>query len=163
MRELSHEKWGEPNHYPCCPMWTEGLHTFGGGMVRQRNHLWHAITTPMPCKLWHDNFHLGLSGPELLPSMYHSNSLLGITLHTCYHLPHDPGYKRPANIRVNTLRTLPPHLFPSSHNTGVQMMGWNYGRQVTDLLHHEGSWSGRVREQFYTAHISHSFQCSIRH
>ena len=80
-------------------MWTEGLHTTGGSMVPQRNHLWHAITTPMPCNLWH-NFHLGLSGPELLPSVCHSNSLLGIPLHTCYHLPHDPGYKRPANITV---------------------------------------------------------------
>jgi len=28
------------------------------------------------------------------------------------------------------------------------MIGLIYGRQVTGLLHQEGSWSGRVREQF---------------
>ena len=69
-------------------------------MVPQRKHLWHAITIPMPRNLRHHTFHLGLGGPEPLPIVCHSNSLRGIPVHTCFHLPHDPGYKRPANIRV---------------------------------------------------------------
>jgi len=136
-------------------MWTEGLHTIGSGMVPQRNHLGHAITPPMSCNLRHDIFNLGLGGPELLPSVCHSNSLQGIPLHTSYYLPHDPGYKRPANIRV----TLSGHFLHTYFHLHITLRnGWWVGFMGDKLLVYY-TMQAAGQEQWgnvYTAHISHS-------
>jgi hypothetical protein len=45
-----------------------------------------AITTPLPCSLWHNTVHLGLGRPE---PRYPECAVA--TLNTCYRLPRDPG------------------------------------------------------------------------
>jgi len=57
--------WGKTwGHRPRSPTQTEVLHTMRCGMVPQRVGYNTAISTPVPCSLRHDTFHLGLGRLE---------------------------------------------------------------------------------------------------
>jgi len=79
VKELSHETeekdmvtiHSAPHRRKACVWW--GTAGFPKGIVCDTG-----VTTPVPCSLQHDTFHFGLGRP--------------LVLHTCYYLPHDPGY-----------------------------------------------------------------------
>jgi hypothetical protein len=66
LKELSHNtRVKEYGHRPRSPTRTEGLHTMGCGLVPQGDRsATLLLTTPVPCSLQHDTFHLGLGRPE---------------------------------------------------------------------------------------------------
>ena len=51
-------------HHPQSPMQTESLHTMGCSLVPQGDRYDTAISTPVPCSLQHNAFHLVLGRPE---------------------------------------------------------------------------------------------------
>lgn len=90
-----------------------------------------SIITPVSSSLWHNTFHLGLGEPEPCYPVCHSNSLLGIPLYTCYHLPHDSAYTRPAHIRVILTEHF-LHIYFYIHIT--LRYGWRVGFMRDKLL-----------------------------
>ena len=51
-----------------------------------------SISTPLPCSLQHDTFRRSLGRPQLRQPACGVVILYRTSLHTCYHLPPDPGY-----------------------------------------------------------------------
>jgi len=92
VKELSLEMGEKHSHHPRRPMWTEGLHTMGRGLVPQRDCLRHCYHYPSELQPSAQYFTLWLGQTTTpLVSVWHSNPQQGIPS-TCYCLPHDPRY-----------------------------------------------------------------------
>jgi hypothetical protein len=125
LKELSHNT-KEYGHRPRSPR--------GRKAYKPRDAAWfpkgivHDTAIDYPSAMQPSARYLGLGRPEPACVVV---TLYRYPLHTCYHLPHDPGYGLPACFRVTHLRAPPTHLLPSPHNPEVRTRGWIYGRQVS--------------------------------
>jgi hypothetical protein len=130
-------------HCPWSPTWTEGLHTLGCGLVSQGDCYNTAITTPVPCSLQHETFHLGLGRSE----------------------PHWPACVVATLIRVCPPQLLTPPMWPRvkvriydtlSYGRGFGFMGgfngiynhnefWNESKKCAKqfIIPKRNSWTGR--------------------
>jgi len=92
-KELSHEMGGKhavtihrsPHEQKASTQW--GAAWFPKGIIYDT-----AVTTPVPCSLQHDTFHVGLGRPEPCLPVCVIVTLNRCPHHNCYHLPYDPGY-----------------------------------------------------------------------
>jgi hypothetical protein len=141
-----HSYTGKEIQSPSTEPHADGRPTYSG--VRPdspRGSFWTLpLTTPVPCSLRHDTFHLGLGRPEprqpacVMVTLYRISTphLLPLptwprveTARMCQGSPiRAPPSHLLVCIRVAPLRAPLPHPLQSPHNPKVQMRGWIYGR-----------------------------------